>query len=221
MLTALLLCLISLALDSLEYLVLGQDVPLEVLGYKLDVDIDRLDVDEEQSIPAWFSSSVLLLCSVLLAIITATLKRTGERYVPHWGALAILFALLSLDESISVHERFVEPLRSLLGVSGLLYFAWVVPGGAFVVILALAYRRYVFDLPAESRRLFIVAGTLYLSGVLGLEMIGGLWVDLYGQQNWAYHGFATVEELLEMSGAILFLYALMQYLGSLENPRAG
>lgn len=217
MLTAMLLCLISLALKSLEYLVLGQDASLEVLGYTLEVDIGILDVDSEVSIPAWFSSSVLLLCSVLLAIITSTLKRTSERYVPHWGALAILFTLLSLDESISVHEMFIEPLRSLLGVSGPLYFAWVVPGGAFVVVIALAYRKFVFDLPAESRRLFIVAGALYLSGALGLEMIGGLWVDLYGQQNWIYQGIVTVEELLEMSGAILFLYALMRYLGFLQR----
>jgi hypothetical protein len=220
MLTATLLCLISLALKSLEYLVLGQGVPLEVLVYTLDVDIASLDVDSEASIPAWFSSSVLLLCSVLLAIVTSTLKRNSERYVAHWGVLAIIFALLSLDESISVHERFIEPLRTLLGVGGLLHFAWVILGGAFAVIIALAYSRFVFNLPAEIKRLFIVAGTLYLSGVLGLEMIGGLWVDLYGQQNWVYHGIATVEEFLEMSGAILFLYALMKYLGSLENSRA-
>lgn len=221
MLAALLLCLVSLTLDTLEYLVLGQGVPLEVLGYKLDVDIDKLDVDREASIPAWFSASVLLICSVLLAAITSARKRTGDQYVPHWGGLSIIFALLSLDESISIHELFNEPVRVLWDLGGPLHFAWVVPGGAFVVILVLAYGRFVFHLPAKSRRLVIAAGALYLSGALGLEMVGGNWTDFFGMQNWGYQVIATVEELLEMSGAILFLYTLMQYLPHLENPAGG
>jgi hypothetical protein len=212
-----LLCLLSLALDSLEYLVLGQDVPREVLGYQHDAHIEAFDVGAESSIPAWFSSSVLLLCAVLLAAITSTLNRTGEDYVSHWGGLSIIFALLSLDESVGVHEKFIEPLRSLLGVGGFLYFPWVIPGVAFVVILALIYRRFLFDLPAKSRRLFSAAGALYLSGTLGLEMVGGFWTYHYGEQNLAYRVSVTLEEFLEMAGAVLFLTTLMQYLASLEK----
>jgi hypothetical protein len=221
MLIAILLCLISLAQDSLDYLVLGRDVPLEVLGYKVDVHIDKLDLDTEAGIPAWFSSSVLLLCSVLLATITSAYKRTDHRYVYHWCALCIIFALLSLDETISIHERFIEPLRFLWGTGGLFYFAWVIPGGAFAGLLTLAYYRFVFDLPAKSRRLFIAAGALYLSGALGFEMLGGLWADHYGELNWIYRVLVTAEEFLEMSGAILFLFALMRYSVSLEVSAGG
>jgi hypothetical protein len=218
LLIALILCSTSFAS---EVYALFNDQDVEVLGTNLGDGIDFLSVDAEASIPAWFSSSILLLCSVLLGVITHAVKSAGDRYSLFWGILSIVFALMSLDETASFHERLIYPLQSLLDTGGLLYFAWVIPGGAFVVIFGLVYVRFLFNLPVTIRRLFIAAGALYVSGSVGLEMIGGLVYDLRGEGNLLYIALVTAEDFLEMSGAIIFLYALVRYMTSLQEQTDG
>ncbi len=216
MLSALGLCLISFA-QQFYVFVLSREFPPPASLPFLQGGIDILNVDNEQSIPAWFSSSLLLLCSVLLAAITIAVKESRGRYVLSWGALSIIFALLSVDETMAMHERLIGPLRSLLGIGGFFQYAWVIPAGAFVIVFALTYLRFLFDLPMGVRQLFVAAGVLYVSGALGLEMLGGYWAEIHGETNQSYHAnltyhtLVTVEEFLEMTGAVLFLYALMRY----------
>jgi hypothetical protein len=209
---ALSLCLTSFAIFYLKGMFPWM-FPSQVYGFDLAFYISILDVDDEATIQAWFSSSLLLSCSILLGVIASGVKSAGERYKFHWLALSITFALLSLDEAISVHESFVNPMRSLFNTRGLLFFGWVIPGGAFVLVFVLAYLKFLFYLPSQTRRQFMVAGALYISGALGLEMLGGLQADLYGKSNLTYAALLTAEEFLEMTGAILFLYALMRYTG--------
>jgi hypothetical protein len=141
------------------------------------------DVDGEQNIPALYSGCTLLLCSILLAIISHAKKVAGNRYFPYWGALSIIFLLLFLDELLSFHERLIDPLRSTFHASGIFYFTWVIPGAIFVGLVALSFWRFLSVLPAKTRLLFIVAGTVYISGTLGMELVGGYYADLYGQKN--------------------------------------
>ena len=39
-----------------------------------------LDVGEERSIPTWFNSILLLLCSILLAVVTVASKQRNDQY---------------------------------------------------------------------------------------------------------------------------------------------
>jgi hypothetical protein len=217
MLVAVILCLTSIVSKAFV-LIHGEDVPIMVLGQSVGTDIKFLDVNANPNPAAWFSSTLLLLCSGLLAVITSTRKRVGDYYTTHWGALSIIFVLMSLDEAAEIHDLFIEPLRSLLNTGGLFYFAWVIPGGAFVAIFVLAYTRFLFYLPIRFRRLFIAAGAVYVLGALGMEMLGGLEIDLHhGKENLPYLAAETVEEFLEMSGVILFLYSLMEYIRHSEE----
>jgi len=218
LLIATVLCLFTFVTKSYG-LFKGQDA--EVLGLNLEKGIPVLDVDREANIPTWFSSSVLLLCSALLAAITSSVKTRGDHYTPYWGIMSVIFVLLSVDETIGVHERWIEPLQASLDTHGLLYYAWVIPGGAFVVIFLLAYMRFVFNLPVKIQRLFIAAGGLYVLGSLGMEMAGGLIIEELGDvRNLPYLTLTTIEEFLEMTGAIIFLYALMQYTSSSKDNDA-
>lgn len=62
------------------------------------------------------------------------------------------------------------------------------------------------------RALFVLAGGMCVGGALGMELIGGkVWGD-YGRDSGVYALVNTVEEVLEMAGAIIFLYALLTYL---------
>ena len=65
--------------------------------------------------------------------------------------------------------------------------------------------------------LFIIAGCLYVSGALGMEMVGGNYRDMVGEVDLNYGLITSFEETLEMAGIILFIYGLLDYLRSLSN----
>ena len=49
-------------------------------------------------------------------------------------------------------------------------------------------------------------------GAIGFELIGGLQADVHGSKNLTYALITTTEELLEMLGIALFIYALNQHI---------
>jgi len=169
-------------------------------------------LDEENNIPTFFSSGILLLSACLLTVIAVLKKRERDSFAGHWIALAIIFILLAMDEASSTHELLTAPIRNLLHTSGLLYFAWVVPGLAFVLAIATIYWRFLTHLPTITRRLFVVAAIVYISGVIGTELVAGWYVELYGKNNLTYSFLAMLEETLEMTGVIVFVYALLDYM---------
>ncbi|MDV2991298.1 MAG: hypothetical protein N4J56_000952 [Chroococcidiopsis sp. SAG 2025] len=86
--------------------------------------------------------------------------------------LSVIFLFLAIDEFASLHEKLIEPIHSKLNTSGF-YFAWVIPGAAFTFVCLLIFTRFLGHLPTQTRRLFLLAGSLYVGGTLGMEMIGG------------------------------------------------
>lgn len=169
-------------------------------------------LDQENNIPTFFSSGILLLSACLLAVIAVLKKRERDSFAGHWTALAIIFMLLSMDEASSTHELLTAPLRNLLQTGGFLYFAWVVPGLAFVLAIAIIFWRFLMHLPTRTRRLFVIAAIVYIAGVIGTELVAGWYVELYGRNNLTYSFLAMLEEILEMTGVIVFVYALLDYM---------
>ncbi len=174
--------------------------------------VDLFYVDVEDNIPTWYSSSMLLVCALLLGAIGSIARRDGDRFAAHWGALSLLFVCLSLDEAVSIHERVTELLRALMNAHGVLFFTWVIPGAAMTALLGLAYLRFLAHLPRSTRRLVLLAACLYVGGALGMEMVGGLYVERYNMWNLPYSFLATLEEWLEMQAVVVFVYALLSHL---------
>lgn len=168
-------------------------------------------VDGEGNIPAWFSASLLLCCAFLLGCI-ASLHRQQGGLVAFWGMLSCIFVLLSLDEVAQLHELSIRPLREQFHTTGFLYYPWILPAGLCVATLAVGYSRFQATLPGRTRWLFLVAGTLYVGGALAMEAVSGQHASLFGEQNPGYHVIVTLEELLEMTGAVVFIYALLDYM---------
>jgi hypothetical protein len=169
--------------------------------------IPWLSVDEEYSVPTWFSSSALLLCAVLLTSVSR--RRPARTSALQWNGLAVIFVVLSIDEAVGFHERTIRPLRTALGTDGILYYAWVIPAGVLVAVLALVYATFIRALPGRSRNLVVLAAILFVGGALVAELFGAGQVASSGQANLTYVAVSTTEELLEMLGVVLFLYALM------------
>jgi hypothetical protein len=174
----------------------------------------KFELDAELSFPAWYSSVAILACSGLLAVIALAERRARSRYAAHWLGLAVIFLLMSIDELAAVHEMFIVPMRRHFGASGLFHYGWVVPALFFVACFGIAYVRFVFlHLDARARLRFIAAGLIYVGAALGLELVEGP-VDVYfGLQSVPARAAVAVEETLEMLGIVVFLFALLSYIG--------
>ncbi|MGH8249531.1 MAG: hypothetical protein ACREVI_02355 [Steroidobacteraceae bacterium] len=184
-----------------------------VLGHaRLLGVIDTFNVNYENNVPTFFSAFMLVSCAALLAVI-ARQPAPRARDARYWGWLSVIFLLLALDEDASIHELWIGPLQYLLDADGALYFAWVIPYGIGLAVVGLLYLRFVLRLPEPTRRLTILAGSLYVAGAFGFELIGGWYVSQFdGHVDFPYSIIVAGEEFLEMCGTILFIYTLLDYL---------
>ena len=172
------------------------------------------DLDEERTVPTFFSSMSLLLSSVLLGILAFASWSGRDRWKVWWTVLSVVFLTFAIDEVAGFHEATIEPVQSFFGgLGGPLTFAWVVPGMAFTAVFAVWSIPFLRALPSDTRRLFLLAGGLYLSGVLGVEMVTAAYKDAYGF-NLGFGLLSAVEEVLEMTGIAVFVYALMRHIGA-------
>lgn len=187
-----------------EDLILESELLLEIR----ESFIRLFSVDKEANVPTWFSSSMLLLCSLLLFVIAVIKKSYNEQYISHWLILALIFVGLSLDETAIIHEMSVKPLQAAFHTSGLLKFAWVIPGSFLVIFFLIGFMKFLKNLSRMIRNLFMSAGFIYVLGAICIESLSGLASDLYGYSSKIYAAIVTIEELFEMLGIILFIYAL-------------
>jgi len=171
-------------------------------------------VDNEANIPTFFSMALLLLASLLLAVITF-LSSKVSRQKWYWAFLSCGFLYMAYDEGMGGHERLIYPIREWLfadGKAGIFYFAWVIPGIAIVILLAFFFLKFWLQFPAPVRNGFLISASLYLGGAILVELVGGYYTESVGTGNLVYSMIATLEESLEMAGAITFLWVLLKYL---------
>ena len=191
---------------------LGVQVSARLLGHdSLFGFVRQFDLDGENNVPAWFSTICLFLCAVALAAIALTEWRRKAPLRFYWFGLMGTFFLLSLDEAASFHEMLVVPVGRAMLAGGFWYLGWVIPGSFFVLGFVLVYGRFLRQIPAQTRRDFLVAGFVFCSGCLGMEVIGGEYSSLHGA-DFNYSLMVVLEESLEMTGEILFLRSLLAYL---------
>jgi len=156
--------------------------------------VGLFNLDHERNVPTWFASTALFLSSMLLAIITCFKRTTRDPFTLHWAGLAAIFLCLAMDEAIGFHERLSGFVSSLVNTRGVFLFAWTIPAAIAMPIFVL------------------LAGFIFTAGALGMEMVEGQYVSLLGEQNMAHAIMVAFEEFLEMSGVVLFIYALLCYL---------
>lgn len=174
--------------------------------------VEFFGVSAEGKLPTFYSGLTLLAVAALLGLIWAHDRRQHGPLRWYWAALAVIFVLLAMDELLSIHEATTELIRSRLHIEGgWFYNAWVIPAGVGLALLALTFFRFLVRLPARTRGLFLLAGAVYVSGAVGFEILGGAYASVHGD-DLAYGVLASVEEVLEMAGIVVMLYALMDHL---------
>lgn len=200
-----------LAAQSLiaEYLI--EKVLDKTANASLILVMDLFSVNAEQTIPTWYSILLLFMASVVLALIAAATHANRERDTVYWVGLAAIFLYLSMDEGAVIHEIAAEWLQTNLTLTGFLTFGWQIVAAPLVILFALVYLRFLIRLPPRTRNLFILAGLVYVGGALIVEGISANQWDIGGGLSFEYLAIATVEELCEMLGVVIFIYALLAY----------
>ncbi len=180
----------------------------------------KIYLGAEASIPNWFSTLLLLASGIALLVIAAAVST----HAAQWRWLGIIFLALSLDESAALHDLSAPLFTGVMGwlahIAGGPFvglkekpgYAWLIPGVIFSLAVALSYVRFLASLPRQTRVRFVLAGTIYVGGAAGFEVLGGWYSGLFGSRNVTFITLLTIEETLEMVGASLFLYALLVFI---------
>lgn len=163
----------------------------------------QLSTNIEANVPTWASAALLLVSALVAWGVGVAARRTGAAWHRHWTVLAVVFGYLSLDEATGLHERTTRLAAEVVD-PGLLNVGWVLVPSVFAV----AYIRFLRGLPLRTRRLLVVAGALYVGGAVGMDVLGGLFADRHTVDSLPYVLSSNVEELLEMLGVAVFLYAI-------------
>jgi hypothetical protein len=178
----------------------------------------RFDIDREGSIPTWYASALLLVCSMLAYTTAGNSARAGKDFRLHWYLLAFLFLVMSVDEVARLHEllggRLGSPGTELMwdwGLVGKVYFDWVLPVAILVIIVVVLYLPLFFFLPWQLKLLLALGAIAYVGGALGLETMSGSYVIEHGQDTLAYHEISVVEESLEILGLLFASFGLLWY----------
>ena len=108
-------------------------------GHPVSDVLRRFDLGHEPSIPAFYSSVMILACALLLSIIA----RSALRFQRSWYLLAIFFLCMALDEAVMFHEMVDTGMRMLLPTSGPFFFAWVLPAMVFVIAFGLVFFQFL------------------------------------------------------------------------------
>ena len=175
-------------------------------------NLRHIDMDLEGTLPAWFSSFVLVTAAVQLAAIAGLSRRENDKDWRYWGFLAVIFLYLAIDEAIAIHEVLIHPLRTAFNLSGILHFSWVLPGAAVVMAVGCYFLPFVLRLPRQHAVRFVICGTIFVGGALGMELVGGYFASRYGMTSPIYLVAMLIEETMEITGSTMFVYALFSYL---------
>jgi hypothetical protein len=153
--------------------------------------LSRFDLDEERTVPAFFTGALLLACAALAFRLPRSIVSRGVAIV-----FAGLLVLGSVDELAEVHEK----LERRLDVDWQLLYVPVFAAGVLVLTLFVAGLRR----NGLSLALVLSAGACW-SAAQVLEALQ--WEDDGPAPGYTW--MMVSEETLEMAGSALLLFALL------------
>jgi hypothetical protein len=174
---------------------------------------EMLELDAESNAAVWFSSTTLLALAVIAFDLAA--RHRIDR-LP-WALIGAFFALLSLDETASMHELvgtlFSTRVGEIAALPGL--YAWVAVVAPVALVAALLMGRWLWTKagPRTPERLLILSALAMWFLVPVAEMLD----PILGQPR----VLVVAEESLELVGMALMLGALLQLHVRLNSALAG
>ena len=165
------------------------------------------DMDYEANLPTMFTALLFFLNSLLLLAIGLLSRIEPHRKSFPWFALSLIFLFLCLDESTKIHEYAGDLMEYFIDAEGYFYFPWFIPYMTALVLLAVIFLPFFLSLTKNTKKLYIVSLLAFLSGAVFLDILGAEEAHSVGTFSIKYSVLYTMEEILEMLGLIIFLYA--------------
>ena len=173
---------------------------------------DAINLDEEFNLTALYSGMLLYASSFLLKEIASSCRGGKSK---DWMLLSKVFLFLAFDEVFQVHELFViSGLRQYLHPS--LASIWVIPYGILFVLFSFKFVPFFLKLRSRVSVLALISGGVYVLGAIVFEALNSWLVrtEQISRSGFYYEFISGFEELFEMLGVIIFLYALLLELRS-------
>ncbi len=180
------------------------------LGAKFELDL--FNIDQEQSITKFYSAVTLLLCSGLLLIIAMAKKDDHTRNYLYWSGLVTIFLFFALAKTTAIQEYLFTPIQLALHLTKIQFYALAY--GIVVILFPVIYLKFLLSLPRQTMFLFAIGGTVFVAGAFGIDLIAAYLGKLFDHQTVVYIVLTILEQVFELVGVIVFLYALMLYIGS-------
>ncbi|MCX6519534.1 MAG: hypothetical protein NTZ21_02585 [Actinobacteria bacterium] len=169
------------------------------------------ELNTEANVPTWFSAVQLAFAS-LLAWGCASLHRSrGLGGTASWRLVAGALLFVSADEVAQFHEQISFQVRQTLDTDGLLRFAWVIPYGGAVTVLALLLFGWWRSLPAATRRMLVLCAVMFVVGAVGLELVEGAYESWLGK-DFGLRALTVLEEALEMFAVAALVGVFLRHL---------
>jgi len=156
----------------------------------------------EWTLPALYSA-LLLLIAAILCFRAAWLVSTAGRFAP-LVVLGVLFAYMGVDEFLSVHER----LERVVHLAWWKFYAPVAVVGGVAVLLTL---RRIW--PVVMARWALLAGCACWMVSQLIE------TQQYDRTELVHRWTILPEEVLEMTGSLLFVVSLLAVIGATATDR--
>lgn len=188
---------------------LNLEVYKELHGQVFELS-NRLDFDDESSLPTWFAQAQFLGIGVAALLAGFLQKDATSRRL--WNIIACVALIFWVDEVAAIHEfilQFVHLLFYQEAIPTFLNNAWVliIP---FVLLfgLWLAYKMYQI-FPRRTVVLFVFSATIFLIGAVGIDILTSTEMK---HTFWSQGVLVAIEESLELLGTITMFYAVVDYL---------
>lgn len=182
-------------------------------GYSYRGLFKIFNFNNEGNIPTLYAVLAIFFAAFLLCMVGLIKKAQKVKDANYWIALSAIFTFLAYDEAAQVHENYNATVRPYLPESSydFLYWAWVVPYAALTLVVLFSFLKFLLRLPRRTALLFVLSGTIFVTGAIGLEMFNSYFFFNEGKDSFGLHLAFTIEELLEMVGIAFFIFAILDY----------
>lgn len=176
--------------------------------------LNVLYVNSNDNLPKWYSSMLLTLAGVLLYLI-AQKNRAPKSHFFSWVLLSFTFFFLSLAKTTSFDQSFFGTIRMGLRVVGI-QIAPFLFGVLLIALFLFLFAPFFFMMEGKVKKYVAISVIVYVFVSLFFDVLSSQFYHAQGRV-W-YVLLSGCEELCEMIGTIIFLYALLLQLVREENP---
>ncbi len=212
--TAVVLAIVFLLLSCVSLLAFSRLIPW------MRDNLTFFDVASEGNLWTWANVAVLVSAANAHLACALFYRERDRSNFQGWLASSVILLALSLDDLVSLHERLENIGKLAGGGTGLLHFAWIIPGAFIAALIAVLFLALIVRLRGWPK-FYLAAGVgLFFFGAIVLESISGLIFTHYGPSA-AYVLAFHVEEMIEAVGASLMLCGgLSEFLSATDQASA-